>query len=170
MNSVYVWVHAYVHALYALVHGKWVHEDRRSVYVYTEVKPDRVTCHFCVFAVCGNVPMEKALVVLMLPFTPVFSPLLWHETEENPLSPSVCVCVYALAPRHLRCCRGKSLWPGEPQTGRHTERLRSNARHTCLCTLTHAFAHKGYTFNSVDVHEHRHISMTLASPPSHTLS
>lgn len=138
MVSAYVWVHAYVHDLYALSHGKWVHKDRRSVYVCTLVKPDQVTCHFCVFAVCGNMPMEKALIVLMLPF-----PLCFGMRLRKTLSLPLCVCVHALAPRHLRCCRGKSLWPGEPQTGRHTERLRSNARRTCLLHTHTCFCTRG---------------------------
>lgn len=151
MNSAYVWVHAYVHALCALLHGKWVHEDRRSVYVYTEVKPDRVTCHFCVFAVCGNVPMEKALVVLMLPFTPVFSPLLWHETEENPLSPSVCVCLRPrtssppMLPREVFVARRTPDWQAYRTPTLKCATHMPLHTHTCFCTRGFHIYERGRT-------------------------
>lgn len=113
-----------------------VEQSHVCVCVCWEVLPVLVTCHFCVFAVCGNVPVEKALTILMLlisqHLTVVFSSLCFGMRLRKTLSVCVrvcartCVCAYALAPRHLWCCSGKPSLPGEPQTGRHAERLRTH--------------------------------------------
>lgn len=137
---------------------------RSHVFVCAEVTPGPVTCHFCVFAECGNMPVEKALTILMLlisqHLTLVFSSLcFWHKTEENPWSVYVCVhvCVCVYTPSHLvtsdaavgsLLCQENPRLAGIPNAYAHT--------HTCLYTLTHAFyPHVSWTY------AHTHIWICL---------
>lgn len=66
---------------------------------------DLVTCHFCVYAVCGERASGKSPdyfndSYFPAPHVGLFLPLLWPRTEENPLCKCVCVlecvclCVY----------------------------------------------------------------------------
>lgn len=114
----------------------------------------------------------KSPLFFLLPLlTPFFSPLLWRETEENPPRVRVCmrVCVYALAPPHLRSRNENPSLPGEPQTGRHARRLRSDSRRTWHGTLAHAFRHTWVahlwagTYTSMCRLKCRKASLTLVS-------
>lgn len=93
----------------------------------------------CIFCMWERASGKSPLFFIAASHTILFPSAL--EQDWGKPFVCVCVCIYALAPRHLRSHNENPSLPGEPQTGRHTERLRSDTRLTWLCTLAHVFRH-----------------------------
>ena len=129
--------------------------------------------------------MEKALTILMLLISQhlalVFSSLCFGTRLRKTLCVCVCVCVCVCArtPSHLvtsDAAAGSLSLPGEPQTGRHTERLRT---HTCThmpvhihtCFNTHVscpHAHLNTCATYTRAHVFKYITHACLSVPTHS--